>query len=112
MRTRTRWKRTENIKSPQTGVTFTPDRGDLIIHLAFNPLGAKFFRGNKYTYLYFISFFHTDDMAQVVEIFPQIKQGYTYPTCIVNIMAADVLARKRARASAFSNHDIELVKPK
>ena len=38
----------------------------------FNPLHAKFFRGNKNIYLYFMSFFHID-MTQVVEILPQVR---------------------------------------
>ena len=56
----------------------------------FNPLRAKFFRGNINIYLYCVSFLYTDT-TQVVEILPQITQ-VTYIVYIVNIMAADVLA--------------------
>ena len=48
-------------------------------------------------YLHFMSFLHID-MTQVVEILPQIGQGY--PIYIVNIMAAGVLATQGARTSA------------
>ena len=44
-----------------------------------NPLRAKFFRGNINIYLHFVSFLHID-MAQVVEIFPQVRQEPTYST--------------------------------
>ena len=64
-----------------------------------NPLYATFFRGNINIYLYFVSFLHIDTM-QVVEILPQIRQEPTGLFCIVNIMAADVLATQGARASA------------
>ena len=43
-----------------------------ILPARFNPLHAKFFRGNKNTYLHYMSFLHTD-MTQVVEILPQAK---------------------------------------
>ena len=56
-----------------------------ISHL--HPLRAKFFRGNIYIYLHFVSFLHIN-MTQVVEILPQIR---TYLFYMVNIMAADVL---------------------
>ena len=65
--------------------------------LYINPSRAKFFRGNKNMYSQFMSFLHID-MAQVVEILSQANQRPTYYT--VNIMAADVLAMKGARASA------------
>ena len=45
----------------------------------FNPLGAKFFRGNINIYLHFVSFHHID-MMQIVEILPQIRQEPTYST--------------------------------
>ena len=45
----------------------------------FNPLHAKFFRGNKNIYLHFMSFLHID-MMQVVEILPQVRPGRTYST--------------------------------
>ena len=45
----------------------------------FNPLRAKFFRGNINIYLHFVSFLHID-MTQVVEILPQIRHEPTYPT--------------------------------
>ena len=45
----------------------------------FNPLHAKFFRGNKNIYLHFMSFLHID-MMQVVEILPQVRPGHTYST--------------------------------
>ena len=37
-----------------------------------DPLHAKFFRGNKNIYLFFMSFLHID-MTQVVEILPQVR---------------------------------------
>ena len=45
----------------------------------FNPLRAKFFRGNMNMYLHFVSYLHID-MTQVVEILPQINQEPTYST--------------------------------
>ena len=45
----------------------------------FNPLRAKFFRGNKNIYLHFKSFLHID-MTGVVEILPQVGQERTYST--------------------------------
>ena len=39
------------------------------VKIQFNPLHAKFVRGNKYIYSHFMSFLHID-MTQVVEIFP------------------------------------------
>ena len=45
----------------------------------FNPLRAKFFRGNINIYLHFVSFLQIDT-TQVVEILPQIKQEPTYST--------------------------------
>ena len=39
-------------------------------------------------------------MAQVVEIFPEGPKTKAYLFCIVNMMAADVLAMPGARASA------------
>ena len=45
----------------------------------FNPLSAKFCRGNINIYLHFVSFLHID-MMQVVEILPQIRQEPTYST--------------------------------
>ena len=45
----------------------------------FNPLRAKFFRGNINIYLHFVSFLHIDT-TQVIEILPQIRQGSTYST--------------------------------
>ena len=44
-----------------------------------NPLRAKFFRGNRNIYLYFMSFLQID-MTQGVEIIPQIRQEPTYST--------------------------------
>ena len=44
-----------------------------------NPLDAKFFRGNIYIYLHFVSFLHIDT-TEVVEILPQIRQEPTYFT--------------------------------
>ena len=44
-----------------------------------NPLRAKFFRGNIYIYLHFVSFLHIDT-TQVVEILSQIRQEPTYST--------------------------------
>ena len=47
--------------------------------ISFNPLNAKFFRGNINIYLHFVLFLHIDT-TQVVEIFPQIRQEPTYST--------------------------------
>ena len=38
----------------------------------FNPLRAKFFRGNINIYLHFVSFLHIA-LTQVAEILPQIR---------------------------------------
>ena len=38
-----------------------------------NPLRAKFFKGNIYIYLHFVSFLHID-ATQVIEILPEIRQ--------------------------------------
>ena len=45
----------------------------------FNPLRAKFFRGDINIYLHFMSLLHID-MTQVVEIRPQISHEPTYST--------------------------------
>ena len=45
----------------------------------FNPLHAKFFRGNKTIYLHFMSF-PSIDITQVVEILPQVRQVLTHST--------------------------------
>ena len=45
----------------------------------FNPLHAKFFRGNKNIYLHFMSFPYID-ITQVVEILPQVRQVLTHST--------------------------------
>ena len=45
----------------------------------FNPLHAKFFRGNVNIYLHFMLFLHIDTM-QLVEIPLQIRQEPTYST--------------------------------
>ena len=47
--------------------------------LKFNPLRAKFFRGNINKYLHFVSFLHIDT-TQVAEILPPIRQEPTYST--------------------------------
>ena len=44
-----------------------------------NSLHAKFFRGNKNIYLYFMSFLHID-MTQVFEILAQVRQESIYFT--------------------------------
>ena len=49
-----------------------------LLKLFLNLLCAKFFWGNK-TYLHFVSFLYTD-MAQEVEILPQVRQALTYST--------------------------------
>ena len=49
------------------------------ISTIFNPLRAKFFRGNINIYLHFVSFVHIDT-TQVVEILPQIRQEPIYST--------------------------------
>ena len=50
-----------------------------------NPLCAKFFRGNKYIYLHFVSFLHIDT-TQIVEILPQIRQEPTYSTQSISLL--------------------------
>ena len=50
-----------------------------ILHDIVNPLCAKFFRVNINTYLYFMSFLHTNK-TQVVEIPPRVRQGPAYST--------------------------------
>ena len=44
-----------------------------------NPLHANFFSGKESIYLHFMSFRHID-MTEVVEIFPQVRQGPIYST--------------------------------
>ena len=56
---------------------FVSSKSDLCA--TFNPVGAKFFRGNINIYSHFVSFLHIDT-AQVVEILPQIRQEPTYST--------------------------------
>ena len=46
---------------------------------SINPLRAKFLRGNKNIYLHFMPFLHID-IAQVVEILFEVRQGPTYAT--------------------------------
>ena len=46
-------------------------------HLFLNPSRAKFLRGNKNMYFYFMSFLHIG-MTQVIQILPQVKQELTY----------------------------------
>ena len=48
-------------------------------YVLINPLCAEFFRGNINIYLHFVSFLHID-VAQVVEILPQIRQEPTNST--------------------------------
>ena len=50
-----------------------------LLPISFNPLHAKFFRGNINTYLHFVSFLHIDT-KQVIKILPQIRQESTYST--------------------------------
>ena len=45
--------------------------------MVINPLHAKFFRGNKKIYSYFVSFLHID-MTQVLIFLPQVREGPTY----------------------------------
>ena len=58
-------------------IQVTEDPGRL--EHGLNPLGAKFFRGNTNIYLHFMSFLR-NDITQVVEILPQVRQGTTYST--------------------------------
>ena len=51
--------------------------------VSFNPLRAKFYRGNINIYLHFVSFLHIV-AAQVVEILLQIKQEPTYSTELIS----------------------------
>ena len=44
--------------------------------IIINPLRAKFFRGNINIYLHFMSFLHID-LAQVLKILPQVREGPT-----------------------------------
>ena len=50
-----------------------------LIQACFNPLRAKFFRGNINIYLHLVSFLHIDT-TQVVEILPQVGQEPTSST--------------------------------
>ena len=43
----------------------------------FNPLRAKFFRGDINIYLHFMSFLHID-LTQVLQILPQVSKAPTY----------------------------------
>ena len=61
-----------------------------LIPLSINPLQAKFYRGNINIYLHIMSLLHID-MTQVLKNTSSSKTR-TYLLCIVNIMAADVLA--------------------
>ena len=59
---------------------FSKNQTYVRLHLTpvfIKPWCAKFFRGNINIYLHFITFLHID-MTQVVEIFPQVRQGLTY----------------------------------
>ena len=49
------------------------------VNLSFNPLRAKFFRGNINIYLHFISLLHIDK-THVLKILPQVRPGPTYST--------------------------------
>ena len=56
----------------------------------FNPLRAKFSRGNINIYLHYLSFLHIDLTQELKN--PSSSKTRTYIFYIVNIMAADVLA--------------------
>ena len=45
----------------------------------FDPLHAKFFRGNINIYLHFMALLNID-MTQVLKILPQVRPGPTYST--------------------------------
>ena len=47
--------------------------------MVYNPLRANFSIGTMKMYLQFISFLHIG-MTQVAEIFPHVKQEFTYST--------------------------------
>ena len=51
----------------------------IIPSLHFNPLRAKFFRGNINIYLHFMSLRHID-MTEVLKILPKLRAGPTYST--------------------------------
>ena len=52
-------------------------------HFCLAYLHALCFRGNKKTYLHFVSFLHID-MTQVVEILPQVRQELIYSTLSIS----------------------------
>ena len=58
-----------------TGVGKTYEK----LYQTFNPLRAKFSRGNINIYLHFISLLHID-MTQALKILPQVRPGLTYST--------------------------------
>ena len=77
------------ISSPSCWPSVTFSSAIFLITI-FNPLCAKFFRGNININLHFMSFLHTNK-TQVVEI-PSSSNTRTCLFYIINIMAADVLA--------------------
>ena len=65
----------QNLRAPR----FTSSFSNTKMSSVFNPLRAKFFRGNINIYLHFVSYLHIDT-TQVVEIFPQIREEPAYAT--------------------------------
>ena len=71
---------------------------NIISKQRINPLHAKFFTGNKNIFLHFMPYLHSD-MPQG-SWNPSSSKTRTHLFYKINIMAADVLATKGARASA------------
>ena len=57
----------------------TPEYTALSLPLLLTALRAIFVRGIKNIYLHIMSYFHID-MTQVVDIFTQVRQEFTYST--------------------------------
>ena len=76
-----------------------------ITQCLFNPLRAKFFRGNISIYLHFVSFLHIDTTL-VVDILPQIR----LPTYFIWSIYRGCWCPGDVRSQGISSHDIDLVK--
>ena len=70
---------TTKVINPELSLEFMGGIASKAHTICINLLGAKFCRGNMNIYLHFMSFPHID-MTQVVEIFPQVRQGHSYST--------------------------------
>ena len=69
----------------------------------FNPLRAKFFRGNLNIYLYFISLLHID-MTQVLKILPQVRSGLTYFTLSISWLLMSWRRKERGHQQPWYWH--------